>query len=202
MIVGIDADLATVVAAEHLLHEIVAGLGRPAVPHACTHLIRAGRPRVALSLELIASPATRDRALATVATVLPPEAALIVDDAPVGAVKALLDQGVHEAALLDQGAREAATAHAGRASGRAVIFDGVERLTGTLTVGTLLAGSCITRVVQLGGGEVAAEQVLETRDFVRPLWIDGQLTLPVMPARGGVVVPFEVPNPTPCCADH
>lgn len=41
-----------------------------------------------------------------------------------------------------------------------------------------------------------------TRDFVRPQWIGEALTLLVQPARDGRVVPFEGPNPTPCCADH
>lgn len=41
-----------------------------------------------------------------------------------------------------------------------------------------------------------------TRDHVRPQWQDGELVLTLMPAVGGVLVPFEVPDPTPCCADH
>ena len=31
---------------------------------------------------------------------------------------------------------------------------------------------------------------------------DGTVTLVLRPAVGGVLVPFEQPNPTPCCADH
>ncbi|MFE9727753.1 hypothetical protein ACFYQ5_30350 [Streptomyces sp. NPDC005794] len=41
-----------------------------------------------------------------------------------------------------------------------------------------------------------------TREFVRPQWRDGELVLAAMPAVGGTLVPFEVPDPTPCCADH
>ena len=37
---------------------------------------------------------------------------------------------------------------------------------------------------------------------VHPQWQDGELVLTLMPAVGGVLVPFEVPDPTPCCADH
>jgi hypothetical protein len=87
--------------------------------------------------------------------------------------------------------------------GRAVLYPGVARLTGTVTVAEVLSGSAIDRVAVLGGsGEPAPEQRILTRDFVRPEWRDGELFLTAMPAAGGVLVPFEVPDPTPCCADH
>jgi hypothetical protein len=85
---------------------------------------------------------------------------------------------------------------------RAVVYPGVERLTGTVTVGYVLANSAIDRVVVLGGGAADPGQELETRDYVRPLWRDGGLTLVTQPARDGRLVPFEAPDPTPCCADH
>ncbi|SDJ07944.1 hypothetical protein [Nonomuraea jiangxiensis] len=62
--------------------------------------------------------------------------------------------------------------------------------------------SAIGRVTQLGGPPPADGTELDTRDFVRPRWQDGVLTLVTMPVAGGRVAPFEVPNPTPCCADH
>jgi hypothetical protein len=99
-------------------------------------------------------------------------------------------------------ADRAAAEHTARRSGRAVLFPGAERLTGTLTVGELLAVSAIEQVVQLGGLPVDPEAPVETRDFVRPQWRDGLLTLVTTPAAGGRLAPFEVPNPTPCCADH
>ncbi|MGW5639490.1 hypothetical protein ACWEWQ_32575, partial [Streptomyces sp. NPDC003832] len=43
---------------------------------------------------------------------------------------------------------------------------------------------------------------LTTREHVRPHWQSGTLVLTAMPAAGGTLVPFEVPEPTPCCADH
>jgi hypothetical protein len=43
---------------------------------------------------------------------------------------------------------------------------------------------------------------VETDDFVRPQWVDGVLTLVATPAPGGRIAPFEVADPTPCCADH
>jgi hypothetical protein len=87
--------------------------------------------------------------------------------------------------------------------GRAVLYPGVSQLTGTLTVAEVVSDSAIDRVEVLGApGETASEQRILTRDFVRPQWRYGELILTAMPAAGGVLVPFEVPDPTPCCADH
>jgi hypothetical protein len=86
--------------------------------------------------------------------------------------------------------------------GRAVIFPGVDELTGVLPVAVVLARSAIDRVEILGGGPVDPETPLDTTDFVRPQWQDGELVLTVMPAAGGRLVPFETRDPTPCCATH
>lgn len=86
--------------------------------------------------------------------------------------------------------------------GRAVRYPGVEALTGTLTVAELLATSAIDRVAVIGGASATPETLVDTRDFVRPQWTDGVLTLVCTPAPGGRIAPFEVPNPTPCCVDH
>lgn len=89
------------------------------------------------------------------------------------------------------------------AVGRAVLYPGVTSLTGTLTVTHLLERSAIDRVSVLGTrDQLAPDTPLMTRDHVRPQWLDGDLVLTVMPAVGGTLVPFEVPEPTPCCADH
>jgi len=95
----------------------------------------------------------------------------------------------------------AAEAAAGK-FGRAVVFPGSPDLTGTLTVGDVLARSAIDRVEVLGSGVAPAEQTLDTRDFVRPQFRGDDLVLVSMPAVGGVLVPFETRDPTPCCADH
>ncbi|MFJ4620315.1 hypothetical protein [Streptomyces sp. NPDC088812] len=50
-------------------------------------------------------------------------------------------------------------------------------------------------------GRVPPDVRLVTRDHVRPQWHDGEPVLTAMPV-GGTLVPFEVPDPTPCCADH
>ncbi|KUL22299.1 hypothetical protein [Streptomyces regalis] len=89
------------------------------------------------------------------------------------------------------------------AVGRAVLYPGVAELTGTLTVGDALARSAIDRVTVLGSPSRPDPHArLVTWDHVRPQWQDGELVLTAMPAVGGTLVPFEVPAPTPCCADH
>ncbi|MCU7724293.1 hypothetical protein ODJ79_11255 [Actinoplanes sp. KI2] len=101
---------------------------------------------------------------------------------------------------------EAATAavadHLAGRAGRAVLFPGVRELTGTLPVATLLAVSAIDEVVVLGGPPHGPDTLIDTRDFVRPQYRDGRLVLMATPAPGGLIAPFEVPNPTPCCANH
>ncbi|GAA2251244.1 hypothetical protein GCM10010415_08530 [Streptomyces atrovirens] len=87
--------------------------------------------------------------------------------------------------------------------GRAVLYPGVFALTGTTTVAELLAGSAIARVTVLGTPEPPGPQTrLVTRDHVRPQWWRDELVLATTPALGGTLVPFEAPDPTPCCADH
>ncbi|MFE9826924.1 hypothetical protein ACFYSH_33240 [Streptomyces sp. NPDC005791] len=87
--------------------------------------------------------------------------------------------------------------------GRAVLYPGAAALTGTLTVAELVSRSAIERVQVLGTADRPdpATRVV-TREFVRPQWREGELVLAAMPAVGGTLVPFEVPDPTPCCADH
>lgn len=89
------------------------------------------------------------------------------------------------------------------AVGRAVLYTGAGTLTGTVTVGELLARCAIDRVTVLGSqDQPPAGQPIVTRDHVRPQWQGAELVLAAMPAVGGTLVPFEVPDPTPCCADH
>jgi hypothetical protein len=103
-------------------------------------------------------------------------------------------------------ASEAAAAavadHRAGRGGRAVLFPGVRSLTGTMTVATMLAESAIDEVVVLGGPPCSPDTLIDTRDFVRPQYRDGRLVLMATPAPGGMIAPFEVPNPTPCCANH
>ena len=99
---------------------------------------------------------------------------------------------------LAAGARAAAADR----GGRAVVYPGVHRLVGTLTVAEVLAAGAIDRVEVLGGGPADPAALLDTRDFVRPQFRDGELVLVTTPAAGGRLVPFETRHPTPCCAAH
>ena len=98
-------------------------------------------------------------------------------------------------------ARLAQVAHQERRSGRAFDYPGVERLTGELTVAQLLAASAIERVTVLGGPPPTPQTPVLTRDFVRPQWLDGHLTLMATPAPDDRIAPFEISNPVECCKD-
>lgn len=82
---------------------------------------------------------------------------------------------------------------------------GVEFLVGSVRVDEVLAGTAIERVLVMGlpdRPDAAPDAILDTRSFVRPQWMDGRLTLLTMPTPDGDIAPFEVPDPTPCCAIH
>ncbi|MFJ9913031.1 hypothetical protein [Actinacidiphila glaucinigra] len=86
-----------------------------------------------------------------------------------------------------------------------MVCPGADGLTGTVTVAELLARTPTTRLVVLGSPaheqpEPSAE--ILTSGHVRPEWRAGELVLPLVPAAGGRLAPFEVPDPTPCCADR
>lgn len=93
--------------------------------------------------------------------------------------------------------------HTDRRGGRLFVFPGADRLVGVMTVGELVAGSAVEQVVMIGARErVPDAQRIDTQGYVRPELVDGVVRLVVRPASGGLVIPFEQPNPTPCCADH
>lgn len=185
-IFGIDGGSSDVRAAEHLLAEIITILGADAVLVGCTHLTRTGGPHVALSVELSGAPAGGR---------FPPGLCIARPDSGGGVV-------AEAASAAQAAAAEAATAHQSRTSGRAVRFPGQQRLLGVLPVGELLAVSAIDRVVVLAGHPPGPATLIDTRGFVRPLWQDGRLTLHTMHAANGMLAPFEVEHPTPCCAEH
>ena len=86
--------------------------------------------------------------------------------------------------------------------GRAFIFPGSDLLVGTWAVGEVIARTAIEEVRVLGGATPPDGAVLDTQDFVRPVFDGGRLVLHVRPGLDGGFVPFEQPDPTPCCADH
>ncbi|MFC4586272.1 hypothetical protein [Sphaerisporangium corydalis] len=204
MILGLDAGSRTVAEAEHLLHITVKVLGLPAGTVGCTHFVRtsAGPPHVACSLttgghpvDLTALPARLGPELAA-AHPVPVGAALSGETGPAGARRA----GPHG---LAEGAALAAAEHAARTGGRLVVFPGHAHLTGTLSVTEVLARSAIDHVVVLAVPDgPSPDALVVTNDHVRPQWRDGRVALLTMPASGDRLMPAEVPNPTPCCADH
>ncbi|MFB7337895.1 hypothetical protein FNH09_06675 [Streptomyces adustus] len=194
-VIGVDAGSANLREADHLIHHLVDGFGLPRGTVACTHLIRTDERRsTAVSLAL------PDAGAAEVAWTR------VLDWAGPDTGAAFGDR-THGSAQAAGAARLAAEEHAGRRAGRAVSYPGVDALVGTVTVADLLGLSAVDRVVVVGAPSVDGAgpdpaTAVRTRDHVRPEWRDGRLTLALVPAVGGALAPFEVPNPTPCCADH
>ncbi|MFI9382051.1 hypothetical protein [Kutzneria sp. NPDC052558] len=171
---GVDTGSRSLREADHLIHDLVDRLRLPVV--ACTHLIRGAHPHVAVSLDVDKDRLELDGGVATAADRSGPP------DLAAAAFEALTRHGV---------------------SGRAVVFPGSSELTGTVSIADLLARSPITRLHVIGGPDhPGPDDVLDTRDHLRPEWQAGELVLAVTPAGSGRYAPFEVPNPTPCCADH
>ena len=93
--------------------------------------------------------------------------------------------------------------HERRSSGRLFRFGGSRGLTGRITVARLLEASAVDEVRLVGSPDpVDGSAVVDTQDFVRPTMHDGVVRLVLRPAADEVLVPFEQPDPTPCCADH
>jgi hypothetical protein len=210
-VVGLDVGHGTVEVAEHWLHEIVRLLGHPAGLVACTHLVHEPHPHVALSLYL--PPAAPSAPAATSGSPLPAAlrlpAPLAEEGAPphastvTGAPSSRTGEDPWPPeAEQGEGAARAAAEHEARIAGRALYYRGHELLTGSLTVAEVLSRTAIERVVMMGGAEAPPGTTLHTLDYVRPMWKDGRLTLVTRPAPAGALVPFELKNPTPCCADH
>ena len=170
----LDEGWTTTTQAEHGTLEKVTVLGLRAVL-ACTHFLPAGGhrpPRVAVTVQL-AEPGD-DPVLAPLQTPQPTG-----DD---------LDP------LL--------AAHLGGRSGRAFVFPGMAGLDRIVTVATLLSESAVDDVIGMGGVVARPTDRLDTQNHLRPEFITGRLVLRVRPSVGVDLVPFEQPNPTPCCASH
>jgi hypothetical protein len=186
-VVGIDTPFTTLAEAEHALLVLGQQVELPAEATVCTHEIRVGQPHYAFSIAIDASWAA--------------EVFNSAGDHFAGYPVALQ----HDATDFDSlspGLGGAVGQTFARNGGRAVIFPGRAELVGTLPVHHLLASSAIDDLQVLGGGTCQPGDLVHTRDFIRPLWRNGRLVLPVMPAGANALAPFEVPNPTPCCAVH
>lgn len=185
-VVGLDVGSATIPAAERWFRSVVAALGRTPALVACTHVMARPYPHVAVSLALD-SPVVRHH--------LPRRAAAVVVHDRVAPVVAARDVG----SRLVTAAAHAAEDHARRRGGRAVVYPGMERMTGTLRIEDVIANSAIERVTVIdtcpaGAVEPPGEAKLDTRDHLRPHFSNGRLTLLVRPAAGGYLVPFEAPD--------
>ncbi|MEU3985841.1 hypothetical protein AB0F77_38240 [Streptomyces sp. NPDC026672] len=214
-VIGVDAGTVSLREADHLAHALADHLALPATALVCTHLLRTpDRRGTTLTLTLPderSAETTWHRVVElTARTPLPQGAGSAPAPAPAPVLSPEFGAVFREVSLGDPAAVEGAAVGVGeavgRVAGRAVVFPGVGRLTGTVTVADVLALSAVERVVVLGtpeedGGPDPATPVL-TREHVRPEWRDGRLTLALVPAVGGALAPFEVPDPTPCCADH
>ncbi|MEU6194740.1 hypothetical protein [Streptomyces sp. NPDC047061] len=190
-VIGVDAGTATLREADHLIHRVLGQLALTEGVFACTHLYRTGERRgTAVSLAVPEADVDVDALWPELLGMLPEGAGLALAGRSHGP-----DDAVDTARL---------AAAAPPASGRAVAYPGVAHLTGTVTVADLLDRTAIEQLVVLGApaAELPPATRVLTQDHVRPEWRDGVLTLTLVPAAGGLLAPFEVPNPTPCCADH
>ena len=182
--------------ADNHAHHIAAALTARGLtaPTIATHWAQVGQLRhVALSIEAAGDPDILWDTLSDIAAAGP----------TAGGVTGQLLSGRYrgEPALRDTLA-SAVTAHHTRGSGRAVVYPGWSTLTGTLTVGQILARSTIDEIRVLAGAHFSPATPVMTRDFVRPRWTEGRLVLDAQPAAHGMLAPFETPTPTACCADH
>jgi hypothetical protein len=90
------------------------------------------------------------------------------------------------------GARAAALALWLRAKGRVIRFPGQEHLRGTMSLADVTNLSAISHVICVGG-ESPTQTKLVTRDFVRPSFQAGHLTLLVAPLDAECLTPLEQP---------
>ena len=172
--IALDEGWTTTTQAEHATFDQVSVLGLRAVL-ACTHFLPSsgGRPpRVAVTLQ----------------------AAEPGDDPVLGQVATLRSAGEDLDPLL--------AAHVTGRSGRAFVFPGMAALDRIVTVETLVSTSAVDDVVTLGGTAARSTDRIDTQNFLRPEFTAGRLVLRTRPSVGVDLVPFEQPNPTPCCASH
>jgi hypothetical protein len=186
VIIAVDADSRDTVEAEHVLHGLLESVPGPVV--ACTHVVSGGdRPHLAVSVSIPVDfdPATLTHEVGS--AILRPGAA-----EPVVAGPSQLVRGAYVAAV------ETALGTAGRL----VRFPGQENAHGILTAAELRTHCGIDQVEALGGLPVDDTTLVDTRDYIRPIRRNGEVTLLVQPAAGGLLIPFEVEHQQKCCADH
>ncbi len=184
LVLAVDTPLTTLAETEHALLGLSRRVELPADVYVCTHMVREPEPHYAFSLTLSGGPVDLLRT-------------------QFGDWHTAVSFGKASASSGYSVGLSIATAQALAGSGgRCFRFPGQAGVVGSPTVAGILDSTPIARLEVLGGQPAALDDVVHTRDFVRPLWRGGDLVLPVLPAGPGAVAPFEVPNPTPCCGEH
>lgn len=193
MIIAVDANSRDTTEAEHLLHELLGPAAADLI--ACTHVVTGDRPHIAVSVvgttDAAGDLADRARAWS--------------EERSIGS--AITWPGASGPELsgpspLVRGAYLAAIESALGSTGRLVRFPGSEQASGVMTALELRERCGIDQVEALGGQAVDDDNLVDTRDFIRPVRSDGKVVLLVQPAAGGVLIPFEVEHQQKCCAEH
>jgi len=185
---GLDAGHVALPDLEHAAIMLADTLG--CVDEVCTHALSGPDPHYAATLRIPGGRWTPEfvdelRELADGAVVYEAgEWALEVGDAPGRA-----------------GARTAIAAHVAGVGGRAIRFVGQADLRGEVDVDEVLAVSAISDVHVLGA-ELVRAAVIETRNYLRPQYLGGALTLVVTPMGDGRLQPFELEHAHQCCDGH
>lgn len=187
MVLGVSALHTTRGDAEHLLHQLVDLAGTQDVT-ACTHFVDTPWRHDAISVEL-----PTEGPIGDLFAALPARSAAVLM-----AADGTRDTG--DPQLIDA-ARQADQAHAHRSSGRAVIFPGQYILTGAVPIARVVADTAV-EAIESSHGPFDDDALLITGGFIRPVFSDGQLVILVGHNDPTQLVPWEVPNPRSCCADH
>ncbi|WP_199439853.1 hypothetical protein [Umezawaea beigongshangensis] len=87
------------------------------------------------------------------------------------------------------------------AGARCVRFPGQDALSGVVPAAAIPAESAVDEVLGVGV-RVERDAPVDTRDFLRPVFLDGRLVLLVEPGAGGVLRPVEIADPHQCCGGH
>lgn len=171
---------------EHDLHE--ARVPVDAALFACTHVVDGRGPRLVASLRM-------GHVLPEAMDELETKCLEREFSAVMSAASLLREIGPREGCLWARMAIE--RARAGR-EGRAIRFRGQASLTGARSVAEILERSEIVRVEGLGE-PVESGSIVITHDYLRPVFVNGELVLYVTPLSSGRFQPFESAAPYRCC---
>ncbi|WP_328989880.1 hypothetical protein OG394_26950 [Kribbella sp. NBC_01245] len=205
MIIAVDAGSPGTVEAEHLCHELLGLL--PDAEIACTHWVPA-TPTDHLSDDVLPAHVAVSITLpeATKATVRrlrhradEEDLGLVISWPGTTAAGATTTLGP---AQLVAGARLASAEGSPRTAGRLFRFPGQSAARGRLTARDLRDRAGIDVIEGIGGTPVHDDSVIDTMNFIRPIWRSAQSVLLVQPAANDVLVPFELEHQQKCCSNH